>query len=749
MIDLIVKYKSLLLILIIGSTVFALVKMQSLYFNTDFSQFLPENDPEYTFYNQIKSEIQDDENILVVGIENASTVFNFDFLNQVQIFTDSLKTIPNLKKVRGLADLSYPVNTFFGLIKLKYLNIKDSTKFKSYKKKIFDDTEWTQHFINKKGTVLFIWIELEKGLSSQQSDLFLDELMTIRRSFATLNTFLIGKKYLESSFKIILSKEITRFIFWFFLFLIIALLLIFRKPIAIIFPLVLVFISLIIFLGGMALLNRPLGIMANLFPVIILIVGISDVIHMAFKYNMEKLQGENVERAIRMTLKEIGWTTFITSFTTAIGFFVLYLSPMQALRDFGLEAGVAVILAYVLTLLLVPTFFSGSKHKSLFSSNKYFDRFSKILITKIEFLQNYPKCVIGFYLLLFVVAIFGVLSINTNNLRLSNVPSKSGLSENYTFFEKNTGGSRNFELILLAKDEHKLNEPDILKSSYNIHQYLDSLPYLSAVKSPILYYKALNKAYRCNRKTNIPIPQDEKIILKYEKQFKLLNTGNYLFNEQNTIYKFSCRMKDLGRNVVSEKNIEIIQKVNTLIDTSQVEARISGMDFLIDRAHEERINNMLYGLLIAVIIVAIILGIIYKNIALIILTLLLNFVPIFITAGIMGFTNLELRGATSIIFTIGFVIAVDDTIHLLSKFQWERSRGKNVEQAISLALHECGKAILATSIILIGGFAILMYSDFMEIYTLGLLVSIIVLITFSVDFILAPILVLTWFKKYV
>ena len=172
------------------------------------------------------------------------------------------------------------------------------------------------------------------------------------------------------------------------------------------------------------------------------------------------------------------------------------------------------------------------------------------------------------------------------------------------------------------------------------------------------------------------------------------------------------------------------------------------MDFLIDRANEERINNMLFGLMIAIIVVAITLGAIYKNITLLLITLFLNFIPIFIVAGIMGFTNLELRGATSIIFTVGFVIAVDDTIHLLSKFQWELKKGEYLQNAISNALHECGKAILATSFLLIGGFAILMLSDFMEIFTLGLLVGLIVLITLSVDFILAPVLLLMCFKKY-
>lgn len=748
MIRLFIKYRYIFLVLVIGLTVFSLTRMHKLYFNTDFSQFFPENDPEYIFYKQVNSELQNNENILVVGIENTESIFNIDFLQETNAYTDSLRNISGIKKVSSLSDLSYPFNTVLGLASINYLKISDGTQLEPYKKRIFKDFQYTGHFINKEGTVLFIWIELEKELNNQQSELVLEKLENLKIYFSSLNMHVMGEKYLESSFKKILSKEISGFTIWFFLFLCLSLLLIFRRPLAVIFPIVVVFISLIIFLGVMAVLNRPLGIMANLFPVIILIVGISDVIHMSFKYNLERTNGGKVKKSIHYTLKEIGWTTFITSFTTAIGFFVLYVAPMKAMRDFGLEAGLGVLLAYLLTVFLVPTFFSLSKKKSTFSPNKYFERLTILIIKKIEFLQKFPKRVIGFYFFLIVIAIFGIFAINTNNLKLSNVPVNSNLYENYLFFENNFGGSRNFELLLLAKNNHKLNEPDILNMGLNIHKYLDSLDYISAVKSPVLYYKLFHKAYKPSLAKRTPIPIDVKSIAKYERQIKLLNTGNYLFNKEQSIYKFSGSMKDLGRQVISKKNDEIINRVNTLIDTSRVEIRISGLDFLVDRAHQERINNMLYGLLIAVIIVAITLGLIYKNLVLTILTLLLNFIPILITAGIMGFMNFELRGATSIIFTVGFVIAVDDTIHLLSKFQLERKKGKNIEQAISLALKESGKAILATSIILIGGFCVLMYSDFMEIFTLGILVSIMVIITLSVDFILAPILILTWFKKY-
>jgi len=130
------------------------------------------------------------------------------------------------------------------------------------------------------------------------------------------------------------------------------------------------------------------------------------------------------------------------------------------------------------------------------------------------------------------------------------------------------------------------------------------------------------------------------------------------------------------------------------------------------------------------------------------LALLLNIIPIIISAGILGFTNLELRAGSSIIFTIAFVIVVDDTIHLLSKFQWHRKKGDSVEQALHLTLKECGTAIIATSIILIGGFVILMLSDYNEIFTLGFLMSIVILITLTIDLILAPLFILKWFRKY-
>lgn len=747
MLKIIVKYKVLSLLLVIIIIGLALSNVKSIVVNTNFFQFLPDNDPEYAFYKQVKLEIKDDESLLIIGIKNKESIFDKSFIESVQSFTDSLSQITEIKEVKGLTNLSYPMNSFFGLINVPYLEIKDSVDIKSYQNKITKDFEITQNFVNREGTILLIWIEIESGLDNLQIKNILGKIEKVRGKFPELDTYLWGKKYMEFSLSKIMTNEVKDFIIWILLFLLLSLSIIFRKPKAIICSVFLVLISIIIFFGGMAYLKRPFGMMSNLLPTIILIVGISDIIHLSVKYNIERNKGRSQKEAIYNTINEIGWALFITSFTTAVGFFILYLSPMKVLRDFGLESGVAVMLTFVLTLLLTPVFFTDIKNQGHFSLSKRYSLFSDKLFVKLKYFQNYPKAVLFFYGLLILISTFGIYSINTNNLQFS-IPNRSELKSNYSFFEKNLGGSRTFELVLLAKKNHTLNEPDILKSVHNIHKYLDSLPFLSAVKSPILYYRTMHKAYYPATVDSIDFTYDKKSILKYEKQFFKSSESNYLFNNQKTIYKFIARMKDLGRHDVASKNIEILNHAKMLIDTTKTNVRISGLDFLFDRAHEQSINNMLYGLFLAILIVGLTLGIIFKNFNLTLLALLLNIIPIIITAGIMGFTNLELQSGTSIIFTIAFVIAVDVTIHLLSKFQWERKRGLSVEDAINLSLQECGKAILATSIILMGGFFILMLSDFRAIYTLGFLMGVIILITLSVELILAPIFILKWFKKY-
>lgn len=746
MIKILAKFRYVVSLLILLGVIATLFKISSIRVDTDFSQFLAENDPEYEFYKNAQLEIRDDESLLIIAVKNEQSIYNRAFLKRVNSFTEKIKKIPQVNNVKGLIDLSFPVKSMLGLSQISYLTINDTIPVQNFKKRIGKDREFTQFYINNDGTVLFIWVELKIGLTSRETENALQAIQNTRREYKEIETYIWGKKYVKSSLDKISQKETLKNIGWSFLFLIAALFFIFKKIKAVLSAILIVLFSIILFEGGMIYFNRSFGLMSNLYPTIILIAAISDFIHLSIKYNEDRKTGIPANIVFANTVREIGWAIFITSFTTAIGFFTLISSPMKALSSFGLEAGIAVISTFAIIFVLSPLLFQSPKKSSGFELNDMFIRVSHKVLGYLIKLHKYPRLVVFTLFFLLTISFFGIQSINTNNSQYS-IPNKSEIKSNYLFFEEMLGGSRTFELYLTAKNQEKLNSPEVLAGVEKVHSFLDSLPYLNAVKSPILYYRALNRAFNPNS-LNKEMNLNEIEIRKYENDLDRWPNAKFLLNKNWTMMKFSAQMKDVGRINVAKRNYEILSRAKALIDTSKVGVRLGGLDYLFDRTHEQRIHNMLYGLLFAILIVAIVLALLYKNIVFVLLALLLNIIPIILTAGIMGFTNIELRAGTSIIFTIAFVIAVDDTIHLLSKFQWERKKGKTVEEALSIAIDQCGAAILATSIVLIGAFFVLMLSDLNEIFAFGFLTGTIIILTAVIDLVLAPILILNLFKKY-
>ena len=131
----------------------------------------------------------------------------------------------------------------------------------------------------------------------------------------------------------------------------------------------------------------------------------------------------------------------------------------------------------------------------------------------------------------------------------------------------------------------------------------------------------------------------------------------------------------------------------------------------------------------------------------VVITLLANMVPLLIVGGFMGLFGIDLKVSTSIIFTIAFGIAVDDTIHYVSKLKMELNKGRSMLYALKRSSLSTGKAIVITSLILISGFFALIFSDFASTYYIGLLVSITLVFAVLSDLFLLPVLIILFHKK--
>jgi predicted RND superfamily exporter protein len=211
----------------------------------------------------------------------------------------------------------------------------------------------------------------------------------------------------------------------------------------------------------------------------------------------------------------------------------------------------------------------------------------------------------------------------------------------------------------------------------------------------------------------------------------------------------SCRimgfLPEYGSYETNRRNEKMLQYLDETIDHELIDYRITGTTFLIDKSHELLSKNLLKGLFIAILIIGIILALYFKSFKLLILSLIPNIIPLLVVAGVLGWTGISLKMSTSIIFTIAFGIAVDDTIHMMSYYI--KNGIKDTKEALMATFYHAGSAMLITSIVMIAGFSLFLFSDFGATFYLGLFTSLSLLIALIVDLTILPILLFTFKKK--
>ena len=195
------------------------------------------------------------------------------------------------------------------------------------------------------------------------------------------------------------------------------------------------------------------------------------------------------------------------------------------------------------------------------------------------------------------------------------------------------------------------------------------------------------------------------------------------------------------------KNQKFEQYLTANVNKDLFVFRVTGMPFLVDKTNEFLANNIISSLTIAFIIIAIIMGVLFQSFRMIIIAVLPNLLPLLVIAGFMGLAGITIKISTSIIFAIAFGIAVDDTIHFMSKLRIELNKGKSIVYALKRTYLSTGKAIIVTSLILCSGFLILVGSAISSTFYIGLLVSLTLLFAVLSDLFFLPVLILMFFQE--
>ena len=203
----------------------------------------------------------------------------------------------------------------------------------------------------------------------------------------------------------------------------------------------------------------------------------------------------------------------------------------------------------------------------------------------------------------------------------------------------------------------------------------------------------------------------------------------------------------MGSLACTEHNKNISNFINKNINTKLLTFQITGAAHLIDRNNEYMVNNMTQGFIFSIIVIGCLTFFLHRSWRMVLVFILPNVIPLVIIGGIMGFMGIELKAATSLVFSIAFGIATDDTIHFISRLKIELAYGKSLMYAFKRTYFETGKPIILTTFIIMGGFMSLMISSFQSTFYFGFLICITVLIAVLADIFLLPVLLFLIYKN--
>ncbi len=467
------------------------------------------------------------------------------------------------------------------------------------------------------------------------------------------------------------------------------------------------------------------------------------------KYIDELRKGVHKNAAIKTTIREIGIATLLTSVTTAVGFLTLLSSRIPPIRAFGINAAIGVIIAYLTVLGLTTAILSLFNTNQVIKLNNRKAFWEPWMEWFYHFTKNHPKKIFAGIIITLILCFYGMSLVTTNFSIKSNLPKGQKITEDYIYFEKKFGGFRPFEIAVTAQDTFMARDYEVLKEIDKIENHLKKYPAVQSPTSITAAYKSLNRAFNGDKVVAYRFPDNEKDFKKFDKYLNKLPSGplDVLVSKDEKKARISSSILDVGSDSIKSvgKQIDAWLLNNTRAEIATF--RRTGTGVLFDKNEEYVRDSILKGLGIAILIISLLMGFLFRSPKMIIVSLLPNIFPLLIAGALLGYTGIELESGVAIVFAIVFGIAVDDTIHFLSKYKLTRDKGKSIDESLHTTFLETGKAIGLTSVILFFGFLVLLFSINPPSVTVGIIISVTLASAFFSDLFIIPVLIRFFYRK--
>ncbi len=691
----------------------ALWQLPQLAFNFSFRQFFPPSDPDVIAFSHFTETFEYDDTAVVIATESDS-LFSPEKLLAIDRFTQAAEKIDGVEKVVSLTNIrraAWRDDSFF--MERVFENMPpSSTELAAGRDYLLSNERMLGSLVSQDGRIgtIFIQIDPARNNGNEQRIPILKQIWSLveelRPYFDKVTDG--GIPVARSRYAILIHDTTVQQIPAALAVILLILALTFRHWMGVILPLSIVSLSLLYTLGVMAASGTPISVMSTLLPIIVLITGIADAVHFLTRYYEELNNGHEKTEAIRITLKHISLACLITSITTAVGFSVLVFTDIAILKEYGFFVALGVMLAYLLTITLMPSLLAILPRPSDKVAGSYFAKGPGRLVPWIrETVIRRQNLMLALGVALVLLSTAGALYVNRSMRLLEDLDDSHPIIQADRYFQDYMGGLMPFEIMLDGHEADAMKEPQNLAFMDALKQFLLKHDEVGRVLSVADFQKEINRVMHENQPAYEILPDTRELAAQYY----LL----YSMSEDDPNENFLSNDKRLGRvsawvaDVLSDRAFALIQQTRTFLDEhlpSSLSVRLTGTWPVAHKINRYVVNQIFFTFVLAFAVIFVLLAFEFRSLRLSLLSMLPNVFPLLVVLGVMGIDGIALKPSSAVTFSIAFGIAVDDTIHVLTRYQSEFRRDADYVAALRRTFDGTGLAVITTTVILVGGFIV-------------------------------------------
>ena len=493
-------------------------------------------------------------------------------------------------------------------------------------------------------------------------------------------------------------------------------------------------------LAVMVVAGQTLNLVSNVLPMLLLLLGVSNGVHILSRYAEEYSQVKDRREAVVRTMRHIGGACILAFLTTAIGFAGLWSARAKVMNEFATQAvvGLACLCVCVLvTLAAYLRWIRPPKH-SLEQGNLRRLRKGRLpdadpdsLLVRLATIPNrvmssvtgtvirHPVMTMIFSAALVGGSLWSARNIHVNSYTVETFDDDHPTLQTMRLIEEKLGGLLTFSVVLESEESGRFLQPETIRRVADLQEYTRGQPEVLSARSYVDLLRAIDDRVSGGIEGKWPplgkigeerVQRSQRFVQRVADD---VNYASFITPDASQVH-LQFRVRDVGTKRTLELTERVRRKIREAFPAETgVTGTFGGDAYVNAQAMDSMIRDLFFSLAIASAVIFGVMALLFRSLRLGLVSAIPNLTPLVLTLGYMGLYGLDMNAGNVIVFTISLGIAVDDTIHFLYRYREERQRRPNDRtEAVRATLRGAGRPIILTSLLIVCGLSVLLFSDF-------------------------------------